>query len=39
MVVAIVFMALVAVAFGGGILCMCGAGKKEGICKYENEKE
>lgn len=39
MVLAIVFMALVAVAFLGGVFCVCHAGEKEGICKYENENE
>lgn len=39
MAMAVVFMVLVAGAFIGGVLCMCHAGEKEGICQYEKETE
>lgn len=39
MVVAVLFAALVVVAFMGGVLFVYHAGEKEGICQYEKENE
>lgn len=35
----IVFVILVIAALIGGIFALCKSGEKEGICKYDNDKE